>query len=71
MEHPLCHFNLISFPWMWGDDVMHLMVGVPFLISKSEYQNLCHDSTCNMRALPTSGSGCLFYLFGNASKQGR
>ena len=58
----ICNLNLISFSWMWGDDDVHLMVGVPFFIWKSENQNLCQHSPCKLRALPTSGSGCLFYL---------
>jgi len=45
---------------MLGDDVVHLLVGVTFFISKSEYQNLCQHSPYNLREYPTSASGCLF-----------
>ena len=37
-------FDLISFTWMWGDDVMQIMVCVPFLIWKSVHQNICYHS---------------------------
>ena len=39
---------------------MHLLVGVPFFISKSKYQNLFQHSPYNLRERPTFGSGCLF-----------
>jgi len=56
---------------MWGNDVVDLMVGVPIFIWNNEDQNLCYHSPYNLRPLLTYGSGCLFYLVGYASKQGR
>ena len=51
----LTHFHLIHFTCSWGDGVVDLLLGLPFLIFKSENQNLFYHSPLNFTALPTSG----------------
>jgi len=54
---------LISFTWMWGDDLVQIMVYIPFFIWKFVYQNISWYSPHIFTTLPTSGFSISFYNF--------
>jgi len=56
-------FDLISFTWIWGNDVVQIMVCVPFSIWKFVHQNICYHSPHNFIALPTSRRNIYFFNF--------
>jgi len=56
-------FYLISFTWMWGDDLVQILVYVPFFISRSVYQNICRYSPHILTTLPTFGFNISFCNF--------
>jgi len=57
------NFDLNWFTWLWGDDVVHIMVCVPFFIWKFVHQNICYHSPHNFTALFTSGRNIYFFNF--------
>jgi len=57
------NFDLNWFTWLWGDDVVQIIVCVPFSIWKSVQQNIYYHSPHNLTALPTSGRNIYFFNF--------
>jgi len=57
------NFDLNWFTWLWGDDVVQIMVCVPFSIWKYVHQNICYHSPHNLTALPTFGRNIYFLNF--------
>ena len=56
-------FYLISFTWMWGNDLVLIMVYVPFFIWKFVYQNICWYSPHILTTLATTGFSISFCNF--------